>query len=254
MRWWGKLIGAATGFVVGGPFGGIVGLTLGHGYDLGAGDLRVAGPEAAQLTFFQALFGTLGHLAKADGRVTPAEVRRVEALMERMDLDIDQRRLAIELFTRGKSAQFQVEHALRPLALAGRGSAQRGARLIKVLIQTILADGEISPPEYAVLLRYSLVLRLSARHLEQLLRANGVRRENPPPPAPSPAIADPYAALGVTPDADERAIKRAYRQLMAKYHPDKMASRQLTPEQRQESEERTRQISAAYDTIRRARS
>src|SRR5262249_45860219 len=53
---------------------------------------------------------------------------------------------------------------------------------------------------------------------------------------------DPYAVLGVKPEATQDEIRKAYRQLAKKLHPD------LNPGDKQ-AEEKFKQISAAYDLV-----
>jgi DnaJ-domain-containing protein 1 len=71
-----------------------------------------------------------------------------------------------------------------------------------------------------------------------------------PPPAP-PASDSAYATLGVDAQASDDEIDRAYRQLMSKYHPDKVAG--AAEEIRALAETRAREINAAYDRIRELR-
>ncbi len=56
-------------------------------------------------------------------------------------------------------------------------------------------------------------------------------------------ITDPYKVLGVSPDASDEEIKRAYRQLAKKYHPD------LNPGD-QEAARKMQEINAAYEQIK----
>ncbi len=62
---------------------------------------------------------------------------------------------------------------------------------------------------------------------------------------------DPYEVLGVSADATQDDIDRAYRQLMGKYHPDKVAG--AGEEIRARAEQRSRDINGAYDRIRKLR-
>ena len=71
------------------------------------------------------------------------------------------------------------------------------------------------------------------------------------PPPSAPPTDDAYATLGVTVDASEEDIDRAYRQLMGKYHPDKVAG--AAEEIRALAETRAREINGAYDRIRELR-
>jgi DnaJ-domain-containing protein 1 len=59
---------------------------------------------------------------------------------------------------------------------------------------------------------------------------------------------DPYRVLGVTEEVDEAELDRAYRRLIAQYHPDRLSG--AAPELRQQAERRAREINNAYDRIR----
>jgi molecular chaperone DnaJ len=56
-------------------------------------------------------------------------------------------------------------------------------------------------------------------------------------------IQDPYKVLGVRPDASDEEIKRAYRELAKKYHPDRNPGDA-------EAARRMQEINAAYDQIK----
>ena len=56
-------------------------------------------------------------------------------------------------------------------------------------------------------------------------------------------VDDPYRVLGVSPDASDEEIKRAYRLLAKKYHPD------LNPGD-QEAATKMQEVIAAYEQIK----
>ncbi|WP_115556904.1 J domain-containing protein [Xanthomonas campestris] len=62
---------------------------------------------------------------------------------------------------------------------------------------------------------------------------------------------NPYEALGLEADATKAEIDLAYRRLMSRYPPDKVAN--ASPEDRRQAEKKASQINAAYDRIQRQR-
>ena len=56
---------------------------------------------------------------------------------------------------------------------------------------------------------------------------------------------DPYKVLGVSPDASEDEIKKAYKELVKKYHPDQYQDSPLADV----AEEKMAEVNEAYDTI-----
>jgi DnaJ like chaperone protein len=60
MSWWGKALGGAFGFMVGGPLGALMGIAFGHSFDRGLGSLESgewnADQERTQAAFFTATF------------------------------------------------------------------------------------------------------------------------------------------------------------------------------------------------------
>ena len=75
-------------------------------------------------------------------------------------------------------------------------------------------------------------------------------RRSVPPPAPGPRQLSPYEILGITPAATSGEIRDAYQKLVKQYHPDQVAH--LGPELREVAERRTKEITAAYNQIKRS--
>ncbi len=160
MSWWGKLAGGAFGFMMGGPLGALLGVALGHQFDRGLGsarsgleeDFAPGAQERVQMVFFTASFSVMGHLAKADGRVSEDEIRLAQQVMGRMGLDADQRKLAIDLFNEGKQPGFDLDAVLEQF----RHECGRRVNLLRMFVEiqlaAALADGDVHPAERQILL------------------------------------------------------------------------------------------------------
>lgn len=154
MRWIGKIIGFSLGLVFFPPLGPLIGLFIGHLFDIGLFNAllppqaqRTAGRNTApiQQAFFETTFILMGFLAKSDGRVTVQEIRAAEHIMTSMGLDADKRREAIYWFNQGKSPGIHIDQVIDTL--------RRHCWLRPSLLRTFLeiqftiayAEGNISP-------------------------------------------------------------------------------------------------------------
>ena len=63
-------------------------------------------------------------------------------------------------------------------------------------------------------------------------------------------MSDPYSVLGVSPNASDEEIKKAYRELARKYHPDNYQNNPLADL----AEEKMKEVNEAYDAINKMRS
>lgn len=96
-----------------------------------------------------------------------------------------------------------------------------------------------------LLYRYTLKPFLAARRAGRT--APGGPRTGDPPPRDEDRSRDPYEVLGLAPGAPAEEIRRAYRELAARYHPDKVEH--LGEEFRRLAEQRFREINEAYEAL-----
>jgi DnaJ like chaperone protein len=262
MGWYGKLIGAVLGAIIGrGLLGAIVGFLIGHQFDRKSAGARRSGSVPSrdfQVLFFRATFQVMGHVAKADGRVTEREIDAARATMRRFSLsDADVRR-AIDLFTEGKSPDFPLEPVLSELRSASVGREDLRRLFVQIQLEAALQAGGLSPPARSVFGRICSALGISAMEfaaLEAMLRMHagrpggGADAERPA----ADRLADAYQALGVRPDTPDSDVTLAYRRLMSQNHPDKLVANGLPQSMVEAAHERTRQILEAYEVIRKHR-
>ena len=257
----GKLIGGALGFAVGGLWLSVLGVALGHLFDRGYSQFQrfsgLNGATVAQVqdTFFGTLFSLLGHLAKADGRVSEEEIQQVELFMVRMGLTPQHRKEAIKFFQLGVDSNFDVETCLQTFRSVCGNRPDLVQMLLVYLIGVALADNRLDDAEQTLLRRVASVLGIPGAIFEQLLRMiqaqsafSGSEQQ-----ASSGDLSLAYQALGVDDSADDREVKRAYRKLMSQFHPDKLMGQGLPEDMIKEATERSQEVQRAYDLIKQSR-
>jgi DnaJ like chaperone protein len=266
LSWWGKLIGGAFGFMLGGPLGAILGVALGHNFDkglkslpdqgFGAEDFAPGDRERVQTAFFTATFSVLGAVSKADGRVSPQEIRLAEEVMAQMDLNRDMRETAIRLFNEGKSPGFPLEEVVSQFRSECHGRTTLIQMFLEIQLQGAYADGKLDPKEDALLLRICQLLGISEfefRRLERMIRAEAGFGGGQAGKATGPSLEDAYAVLGVDPDSSDVDLKKAYRRMLSQHHPDKLVSKGLPEEMMKVAAQKTHEIKQAYERIKQER-
>lgn len=253
MHWGGKFVGALVGSLVAGPVGTAVGLLVGHQYDRGRAtpeDWRGIGE-----LFFAATFTAMGHVAKADGRVSEAEIAAARGIMSRMHLNAGQVQEAIRLFGAGKAQDYDLERTITRLARASRHRRSLRRAFLEIQMEAVLAAGSPAPAVRAALWRIAAGLdisRVEMVQIEALLRLARTARGAAAAASP-PSAGDAYRVLGLEPSASNEDVKLAYRRLMNQHHPDKLRARGMPESMLPVAEEKTVRIRAAWDAIRSVR-
>jgi len=263
MQYWGKVIGAIIGLILPVKFGLLIGLALGHFVDVMRLNGRglFTGQQGRQTLFFRTTFQVMGHLAKAKGHVSEADIRVVTAFMDRMQLHGESRINAQHAFREGKEVNFPLEEKLRQLHAICYGRSDLIRIFFEIQVQVAFADGHLHPNEKHVLFIIARSLGFSEAQLEQFISMieggihfgqSGYNRSQSQQSSGyhSPTLEDACKVLGVNVDDEATTIKRAYRKLMNEHHPDKLVSRGLPPEMIEMAKQKAQDIQAAYDLIK----
>ena len=258
MSWWGKVIGSGFGFMMGGPIGAILGASLGHQFDKGISGIELSPPdsiETTQTAFFTCLFSVMGHIAKADGRVTNSEIAMTESLFAQMNLDARQRKIATELFNQGKQESFQYAEMLKQFRVVCHRKTTLLQMFLEILITTAYADGNLHASELKILRDASSILGFTNSQFEHLLSMSQANRHKGSRSAQSNIIAidDAYAILNCSPSSTVQQIKTAYRRMISQHHPDKLVSKGLPEEMIKIATQKTSEIRSAYEAIMKER-
>jgi DnaJ like chaperone protein len=242
---------SVIGFFISGLRGMVVGAVVGYVISL-VTRTAVGGKLASiQGQFLESTFAVMGALCKADGVVSGDEIAIAESMFAKLRLSDEQRRSAMAAFSRGKAPDFDLESEVRRFgAVAGRYRPLL-VMFLQIQCAAVAADGAVHPAEHQMLVRIARLLGLSDADVDQL---EALLRTGRSAASPQRSIEDAYAALGLNTSATDAQIKQAYRRLMSQNHPDKLAGKGLPESMRQMAEERTREISVAYNMIKEARS
>lgn len=253
MAWWGTFIGGTLGFVFGGPIGAIIGAALGGNFDRGIkmGDsLDGAGlgnQERVQAAFFTTTFSVMGHIAKADGHVSPSEITAAKNIMAQMQLSAEQRKAAIKFFDQGKEAGFPLEAVLHQFKKECHGRRNLIQMFVEIQISTALSDGSVDPAEKHILHTIGEILGFSRSQIDHLFNIAGGATASS---SDKLTLTQAYKILGVEKGSSEAEVKKAYRRLMSQHHPDKLVSKGLPDEMIALATEKTQEIRKAYDLIK----
>lgn len=279
MNWGGKVIGGTLGMLVLGPIGAVIGAIIGHLFDIGQISGAIFGgrpdPRLVNELFFPTTFRVMGHVAKADGRVTEQEIASARAVMHALHLQPEQVQAAIGYFGEGKQPGFNLDAALARLRASIARNPDLTQFFVEIQLQASLAGNGLSDVPRARLQRVALLLGLSATdfaRLESLLRfrqgagmggraggGNGGAGAGASGAGMGAAgtsnerIAQAYSLLAATPQMSDEAVVKAYRRQMSKHHPDKLRANGLPQSMLERAKERTQQIQSAYELIRERR-
>ena len=182
-----------------------------------------------------ALARVLGHLAKADGRVTPSEIDCAETIVLLLGLDDRGRGAFVRAFGDGKRTT-DLPGDLAVLRAYCDEDEDRASELMVRLLSMAHADGHVGPEEAEVLAAAEDAIGGGPSNLAGLVE--GLNESSP------------YAALGLTPPCTREEAKRAHRRKAAELHPDKLRHQNLPEEMRSFAEARYKAVNEAYETIK----
>ena len=280
---WGKILGTMFGFMFGRIPGAILGFIVGHMFDRGySQDFNQMGGFSrfftsqdefkSQAIFFHALFSVMGHIAKADGQVTDAEIRMATAMMDQMDLKGDTRKEAQQAFREGKAADFPLKDILKEFKASCHGRRDIMQVFLEILIQAAYADGRVDKKEQKVLEEVALHLGFKQHELLYLMsmfeaelrfrqagsgrQQSGQKRQHQRSSqaySSAQSLDDAYRILGTKKSDDDKVIKKAYRKLMSEHHPDKLVSKGLPNQALEIAKTKAQDIQAAYEMVKQSR-
>lgn len=193
-------------------------------------------------------------VAKADGRVDELEAE----LVSNMFADISAlfpdpeatKKLLKEIFDEEKNAPHNLDLVAQALYRALEKDLHKRQKMVEFLVNLTYIDGTLSQSEEEMLHRIAYHLGFSEQELKTMMERFGAYHRNS---VKESSIDQAYTLLGITAEATNDEVKKAYRALVREYHPDIIKSQGASEEYLKEATEKVQEINAAYEMIKKSR-
>jgi len=230
-----KWIGGGLGWALLGPLGGVLGFVVGSMFDRSDGQQRVfSGTTHGDFTM--SLLTLTAAVMKADGRILKSELEYVKeyftksfgpaASQEAMLYLRDLLKQEIPL----RDVCYQIKHRL---------DHSSRLQLLHFLFGVSKADGKVHPREVEIIEKIAGYLGISAKDMGSI---KAMFYED---------TDAAYRVLEIEASVNDDEVKKAYRKMANKYHPDKVAY--LGEDIRKAAGEKFRKVKDAYETIKKDR-
>ncbi len=232
---YGKWIGGGLGWALLGPLGGVLGFVVGSMFDRSDGPQRVF-TGTTHGDFTMSLLTLTAAVMKADGRIMKSELEYVRQYFSQSFGPAASQEAM--LYLRDLLKQ---EIPLRDVCYQIKNRLDHSSRLqlLHFLFAVSKADAKVHPKEVEVIEKIAGYLGISAKDLESI---KAMFYED---------TDAAYRILEIEASVDDDEVKKAYRKMANKYHPDKVAY--LGEDIRKAAGEKFRKVKDAYDTVKKDR-
>ena len=234
----GKWIGGSLGWVLGGPIGAILGFVFGSMYDtLNQGEPQYTGFTPTQEGDFKvSLLVMIAAIMKADGKIMRSELAFVKNFLYRRFGQNETERLLLllkEILNQDLDVDEICEQIQENMEYPSR------LELVHLLFGVASADGGMGYAEAGVLRHICLRMGIRPKDFDSL-SAMFVKDDT-----------SSYRILEVEPVASDEEVKKAYRKMALKYHPDKVSH--LGEDVQKTAKEKFQILNNAYNEIKHSR-
>ncbi len=234
MSIWGKVIGGAAGFAIGGPLGALLGTLAGHAIDRQLPSNNSKQEAHRSIAFTAGVIALSAKMAKADGKVTKEEiitfrrlvripkenVKQVGKLWELAKKTTD----GYDLYAKQISSLFKNERAILE-------------RILDLLFEIAKSDGVIQESELRYLKHVSEIFDFNDQTFLRLLALH--KPDN-----------NPYEILGLSPSADPKTVNQTWKKMIKENHPDKLIGEGMPEEFIESANQKLSLINGAYEEIK----
>jgi len=250
----GKWIGGFLGLFSGSPLGVLAGFALGSLVD---GLFEQSDPQARltyssqdrvqseRNSFLFSLMVLSAHIISADGKIMHSEMEFVRRFLRtnfNAQAETEGENILLRLFEQKKQmgiAQWNAQIQAVCRQIGGMMPVEQRLQLVAYLCEIAKADGNIAPEEREALRAICLGMGLDGGSADQMLGLGGASLE------------DAYKVLGISAEATDEEVRKAYKKMALQHHPDRVAS--LGEDVRKAAEKKFQEIGEAKDRIYKAR-
>ena len=251
----GNVLGAMAGFFLGSLFDGST-TTSSNSYGqsgFGGGNAQ-AYDEGNRNSFLFSMLVLSSYIIRADGKIMHSEMEFVRDFLRRNFGEIavsEGETILLRLFEEQKRQGDAVfKENIRQACAEMRMHMDYSTRLqlLSFLAMIAKADGTVSLEEVQAVREIGSYLQIDAVDVESILSmgyssGRGSERAN--------ELSQAYKVLGISPSASNDEVKKAYRQMALKHHPDRVAT--LGEDVKQAAEKKFQEINNAKEVIFKAR-
>ena len=202
----------------------------------------------SELGLFVAL---VAKVAKADGRVQELEAQLIGIMFDDISKLFNEkekaRAILKEIFNEEKQKDNDTKQIAQDLNKLLSRSMLKRRQFLGFLIQLAFIDGGISQDEKKVLHDIMQELNIPSSVYDDIVNKFENMMKNKQQTMSSK---EAYEILGVKESDDMDTIKKAYRQLIRKYHPDIISSQNKDESYMEEATAKTQEINQAYQVIK----
>ena len=232
-RNYGKWIGGGLGWAFGGPLGAIIGFALGSAFGNNSNTEEYIGGTTQQRDFNVSLLVLSAAVMKADGSVKKSELDYVKRFFL-SNFGQERAEKYILMLREILKQDIQVYEVSQQIGRFMDYSSK--LQLIHYLFGIASADGSTHENEVDVISIIAKYMGISSSDF-QSIKAMFVQQ-----------VDSAYKILGIDSNATDEEVKKAYREMAKKYHPDKVAY--LGEDVRKSAEQKLQEVNEAYEKIK----
>jgi DnaJ like chaperone protein len=239
MGMFGKWLGGGLGFAMGGPIGGLLGFIVGSVIDsttTNTSEYSSRPARTAQGDFGMSLLVLVAAVMKADGKVVKSELDYVKQFFVKQ-FGQESAKEALLLLKDILKQDIMVRDICVQISKNMDYSSR--LQLLHLLFNVSLADGNINKAEIDLIEKMSGALSISSSDFLSIRNMF------------IPETDSSYKILEIEPSASNEDVKKAYRKMAMKYHPDKVSH--LGDDFRKTADEKFKKVNEAYDKIKKER-